>query len=181
MGMIIYERSIRAGKTDTEAQEAVRKDGLLLEIPPYAKHIGFAEREMLALEQSILNLGRDYGFTKEEITKVQKNMKLVISVSDEIFETTNRMFSEPSRLSGRPFFGFDPDNVIFVMGGYGPGFEYDAQGQLKANNDKVSWNHGYAFIELAWLRGPQAYVLTKKDATAKAAPEYLRIACLNMR
>jgi len=60
------------------------------------------------------------------------------------------------------------------MGGYGPGFEYDAQGQLKANNDKVSWNHGYAFIELAWLRGPQAYVLTKKDATAKAAPEYLK-------
>jgi len=121
MGRIIYERSIRAGKTDTEAQEAVRKDGLLLEIPPYAKHIGFAEREMLALEQSILNLGRDYGFTKEEITKVQKNMKLVISVSDEIFETTNRMFSEPSRLSGRPFFGFDPDNVILLWAATGLG------------------------------------------------------------
>ncbi|MFA6383872.1 MAG: hypothetical protein WCY10_00715, partial [Candidatus Omnitrophota bacterium] len=175
MGSIVYEQAVQNGKTDAEARELVKKEGLILEIPSHAKHIGFAEREMLALEQSILNLERDYGFTREEVGQVRKNLKLVISVSDEIFENTNRMFSEPSKLSGKSFFGFDPKNVVFVMGGYGPGFGYDEQGELKPNTSKDSWNHGYAFIELAWLKGPFAYTLTDRDArTGRAAPEYLR-------
>jgi hypothetical protein len=92
---------------------------------PYTKHFGFAERQMLALEQGILNLKKPpYNLNETEIGNIQENMKLIVSVSREIEDNLIKIFTAPSRISGKHFFGFNPLNVVFVNGGYGPAFRF---------------------------------------------------------
>ncbi len=170
MGNIVYDKAKAQGATDDQARDEVLKQGLILDIPSFAQHIGFAEREMLALEQGISDLKKTQNLTDDEIEKVRKNLKIIISVSAEIKENTHKMFLSPSRLSGKPFFGFSPENIVFVAGGYGPGYSFDKEGNLKMDADSsASWNHGFAFIELAWIKGPNAYTLTGK--TVSGQPE----------
>ncbi|MCF7892147.1 MAG: radical SAM protein, partial [Candidatus Omnitrophica bacterium] len=124
--------------------------------PAYRKDIGFGEREMFAAEQGILNLATDYPaqkITQKDIKEIRRNYKAIISISDDIEKTTKNAFLSPSRVSGRQFFGFNPENIVFVRGGYGPRFRLTSPTDIEIAGGKTSWNHGFAFIELAWIHG----------------------------
>lgn len=182
MGNIVYEKAkkeaIKNNKSlaDAEklAQEAVEKAGLKTQIPEFAKMgISLAQRAMLALEQGIMNLearflkeGLSSQAAKDKVAKIKNNLKMVIAVSDEIEEKTKSVFISNSPLSGEQFFGLNKENIVFINGGYNCGFEFNEQGKLVASTDpkkqKLSWNHGYAFVEMAWKKG---YTLTgNKDS-----------------
>jgi hypothetical protein len=150
--------------------QIAKEMGLIDSIPKHALRMGLAEREMLALEQGILNLKKSHGLTDDELSQVFQNMKLIISVSDDI-KSIYDIFLNASKLTGRRFFGFRPENVVFVDGGYGSGFEFNKESGLfePAKNSKTSWNHGFAFAELAWAAWPQAYILTG-DRTLSGEP-----------
>ncbi|MFH1245282.1 MAG: hypothetical protein V1662_02235, partial [Candidatus Omnitrophota bacterium] len=170
-----------------EAMGLVKKENF----PKYAMKLSIGEREFLALEQGILDLKKPpYNLSAEEIARISGNMKIIVSVSDEIKKRTHRMFAHPSKISGRPFFGFNPDNIVFVAGGYGVGFEINKNGKVvptaRKDKQRVSYNHGYAFMELVWIKGPEAYLLSvkgKKRNLPKPVFEYVyekgaRIGCI---
>jgi len=149
--------------------------GLIPSIPALALRLGFGTRQILALQQGILDLkkltlkdGRK--LTNEDVLRIARNLKLIVSVSDNIEKDIQNLFLGESILTGRPFFEFfNPENVVFVNGGYGKGFEFNDKGVLVPSNNpnlaKLSWNHGYAFTELAWIKGPYAYTLTGERST----------------
>ena len=126
-----------------------------------AKRYKLSERAMLALAQGILNLERIPGLAPEQIKQIRDNLKLTVSVSDEIEKESNDIFIKYN------FFGLDPDNVVFIKGGYGPASELDDGTErfvpsTDPGKQRVSWNHGFAFTELAWIKGPErAYTLTR--------------------
>ena len=144
------------------AKTIADKIGLIgaFKLPEYAINAGLSERGLLALEQGILDLKKTHSLTDRQIQQIFENMKLVVSVSDEIKDNAHKVFLDPSRLTGNQFFSFNKENIIFVTGGYGPGFVFNDQGQLVANDAKMSWSHGFAFRELFSIKSPEAYTLT---------------------
>ncbi|MCD6539502.1 MAG: glycogen/starch synthase, partial [Candidatus Omnitrophica bacterium] len=148
--------------------EIAEQMGLIKSSPPYRKNIGFGEREMLAAEQGILNLKKYYGLTDRKIKDIKHNYKAIVSISKEIENETKKAFLSESKVSGKKFFGFNPKNIVFVRGGYGPEFILTSPNTVEIiKNTKTSWNHGYAFIELAFIHGvdeegnPKAFTLTE--------------------
>ncbi|HNW40091.1 MAG TPA: UTP--glucose-1-phosphate uridylyltransferase, partial [Candidatus Omnitrophota bacterium] len=160
MGKQLYDKAISEGKTAVEAAKIVSDAGLITEIPANALRLGLGEREMIALEQGILDLKRTHNLSDTQIQAIFDQLTIIVSVSDEIKDNTYRIFTSPSKLSGRSFFGFKPENIVFVEGGYGDGFGFDKQGKLAPLGGKSSWNHGYAFVELSWIHGEHAFTLT---------------------
>ncbi len=157
----ISDEALRLANVDV--WQVVKEMGLIDEIQEHAIRIGLAERHMLALEQGILNLKKSHNLNDREIALIMAGLKLTIDVfSDDIRDDIHRIFLSPSKLSGKTFFGFNPKNIIFIEGGYGTGYELSEKGRPfpSQTRKKVSWNHGYAFIEQAWLESPQAYTLT---------------------
>jgi hypothetical protein len=175
MGKKRYNEYIKSGKTDDEAKKLIDEEGLILEKPLYAQDIGFAERHMLALEQGILNLD----ISSDEKELISRNLKLIVSVSDDIRGTIMSLFKTNSRLTGKPFFGLEPSNVVFVEGGYGATYKIGSDNSIVPTSSKTSWNHGFAFEELAWLTSsndPTDYrVYTLEDGKQKPIDDRLSV------
>lgn len=115
-----------------------------IEIPEYAKFYTAGQRSMFAIAEGINNLTQD----EAQRLAIRQNLKIVLHINEDIRE------SVVQDLINNNFFGFQPKNIILVNGGYGDSFVVsDGKVDVTVEENKVTWNHGFALTELDWYKG----------------------------
>ncbi|MBM3255254.1 MAG: hypothetical protein FJZ08_03040, partial [Candidatus Omnitrophica bacterium] len=124
-----------------------------IQVPAYARYISLGQRHMEALRDGVTSLGKAYNLTESQVEIIRARLKILIQVNDDIDADVEAVLIE------NDFFGFNPENILLVKGGYGP--------VLKARSGKLvvdrvvydTWSHGFAFESLAWT---QPYTIDKE-------------------
>lgn len=115
-----------------------------IEIPEYAKFYTAGQRSLFAIAEGINNLTQD----ETQRMAIRQNLKIVLHINEDIRE------SVVQDLINNNFFGFNSQNIILVNGGYGDSFTVkDGKVDVKVEENKITWNHGFALTELDWYKG----------------------------
>lgn len=131
------------GEQSKLLQDAINKINRM-EIPYFAKEYTVGQRLLYAISKGIDDIP---GMTDEDKSAVRKNLKLVIHVNDDILDSVVEDFQKYK------FFGFTPQNILLINGGYGPSYRITPQGmQEEKGTQKVTWNHLFAFLEDKWQK-----------------------------
>ncbi len=170
-----YEEEERLGtigdlQTTLKSVRAINK--LSLEEGIESKTLGV--RHLEALRHDIEGLAKDGFDTK----RIFDNAKVLIHINNAIQEAVE------SNLRENDFFGFKPENIVIVNGGYGSTFSVKDGGLVKLAeqaHQRETWNHGYALAELSWIRVPDdvdnpalfdVYTLTKQGKQPLRIPVF---------
>ncbi|MFA5088109.1 MAG: glycogen/starch synthase, partial [Candidatus Omnitrophota bacterium] len=139
--------------------ESLRKKILeyrAIEVPAYARHLSLGERHLAGLRDGVSALKQRCNLSDEVVEQVRAKLKVVIQVNDDIQGDVEEALIKNN------FFGFEPENILFIKGGYGPVFIVkklmNAVKLLVNSLIYDTWNHGFAFLSFAWS---QPYTLDK--------------------
>lgn len=165
-----------SNRTLVDVEAALLQVGIHTQQPAHAQNIGLGERQMLGLEQAIIAL-KGQGVADDAIQKIFDNFKIFISINNDTEESMIDVFSSPSKLTGKPFFGLNPNNIVFVHVGHTMGFVPDANGTPIEQPEFIDWGHSFGTSGMIYKQGPLAFTITQakeKQYLTKSFYQYMK-------